>query len=199
MESHKAGFPPVPHSMEILSGLPHSHGLDNEIRFLNANGEVPALNRSLNLHRREGLVTKAPGPKCNGCSGTLTLRKACIPYACAIAHRTFETSFGSLEAIALKPSHKAPPALSVHPTRRATGSAPPPSPQTLSPTIPNTTTRLTTSFHRTRNLSLPTFTTIFAIPTTTQAASVRFPTALTSTSLEAHGMPRCRPPWASAS
>jgi hypothetical protein len=28
MESHKAVFPPLPHSLEIPSGLPHSHGLD---------------------------------------------------------------------------------------------------------------------------------------------------------------------------
>jgi hypothetical protein len=28
MESHKAGFPLFPHSLEIPSGFPHSHGLD---------------------------------------------------------------------------------------------------------------------------------------------------------------------------
>jgi hypothetical protein len=28
MESQEAGFPPFPHSLEIPSGLPHSHGLD---------------------------------------------------------------------------------------------------------------------------------------------------------------------------
>jgi hypothetical protein len=33
MESHKAGFPPFPHSLEIPSGLPHSHGLDEGSRF----------------------------------------------------------------------------------------------------------------------------------------------------------------------
>jgi hypothetical protein len=26
MESHEAGFPPFPHSLEIPSGFPHSHG-----------------------------------------------------------------------------------------------------------------------------------------------------------------------------
>jgi hypothetical protein len=26
--SHKAGFPPFPHSLEIPSGFPHYHGLD---------------------------------------------------------------------------------------------------------------------------------------------------------------------------
>jgi hypothetical protein len=29
MESHDAGFPPFPHSLEIPSGFPHSHGLDD--------------------------------------------------------------------------------------------------------------------------------------------------------------------------
>jgi hypothetical protein len=28
MESHKAGFPPFPHSLEIPLGFPHSHGFD---------------------------------------------------------------------------------------------------------------------------------------------------------------------------
>ena len=30
MESQKAGFPPFPHSLEILSGLPHSHSYDDD-------------------------------------------------------------------------------------------------------------------------------------------------------------------------
>jgi len=34
VESHKAGFPPFPDSLEIPSGLPHSHDLDDEIRYL---------------------------------------------------------------------------------------------------------------------------------------------------------------------
>jgi hypothetical protein len=34
MESHEAGFPPFPHSLEIPSGFPHSHGLDDEINVL---------------------------------------------------------------------------------------------------------------------------------------------------------------------
>ena len=29
MESHEAGFPPFPHSLEIPAGFPHSHGLDD--------------------------------------------------------------------------------------------------------------------------------------------------------------------------
>jgi hypothetical protein len=31
MESHEAGFPPFPYSLEIPLGLPHSHGLDDWI------------------------------------------------------------------------------------------------------------------------------------------------------------------------
>jgi hypothetical protein len=40
MESHKAGFPPFPHSLEIPSGFPHSHGLDDEIRDLEATAQT---------------------------------------------------------------------------------------------------------------------------------------------------------------
>jgi hypothetical protein len=36
MESHEAGFPPFPHSLEIPSGLPHSHGLGGDIGYLEA-------------------------------------------------------------------------------------------------------------------------------------------------------------------
>jgi hypothetical protein len=31
VESHEAGFPPFPHSLEIPSGFAHSHGLDDWI------------------------------------------------------------------------------------------------------------------------------------------------------------------------
>jgi len=65
MESHEAGFPPFPHSLEIPSGFPHSHGLDDWIYVfwcpLNSN------------HRhRKGLVTDVSGPQRNACPGTLT-------------------------------------------------------------------------------------------------------------------------------
>ena len=43
MESHEADFPPFPHSLEIPSGLPHSHGLDGEIRYLQATAEQPLI------------------------------------------------------------------------------------------------------------------------------------------------------------
>jgi len=61
MESHEAGFPPFPHSLEIPSGFPHSHGLDDWIYVF-----VPA-----QLHRK-GLVTDVSGPQRNACTGTLT-------------------------------------------------------------------------------------------------------------------------------
>ncbi len=31
MESHKTGFPPLPHLLEIPSGLPHFHRFDDGI------------------------------------------------------------------------------------------------------------------------------------------------------------------------
>jgi hypothetical protein len=36
MESREAGFPPFPHFLEIPSGIPYSHGLDDKIRYLEA-------------------------------------------------------------------------------------------------------------------------------------------------------------------
>jgi hypothetical protein len=66
MESHDAGFPPFPHSLEIPLGFPHSHGLDDWIYvfsyFFNSN------------HRhRKGLVTDVSGPQRNVCPGTLSV------------------------------------------------------------------------------------------------------------------------------
>jgi hypothetical protein len=40
MESHKAGFPRFPYSLEILSGLPHSHGLYDEKRYSKARAKT---------------------------------------------------------------------------------------------------------------------------------------------------------------
>jgi len=69
MESHKAGFPPFPHSLEIPTGLPHSHGLDDEGGIWKQRQRL-AQNRNLGPYHRKGLVTDVPGPMCNGCSGT---------------------------------------------------------------------------------------------------------------------------------
>jgi hypothetical protein len=76
LESHKAGFPPFPRSLEIPSGLPHSHGLDDEIRYSETTKD-PVLNPDLSPYHRKGLVTDVPGPKCNGCSGTLRRHQRC--------------------------------------------------------------------------------------------------------------------------
>ena len=65
MESHEAGFPPFPHSLEIPSGFPHSHGLDDWIYVFSC-----LLNS--NHRHRKGLVTDVSGPQRNACPGTLT-------------------------------------------------------------------------------------------------------------------------------
>jgi len=70
MESHKAGFPPFPHSLEIPSGFPHSHGLDDWIYVFSC-----PLNSN---HRdRKGLVTDVSGPQRNPRPGTLTAIRVC--------------------------------------------------------------------------------------------------------------------------
>jgi len=71
MESHEAGFPPFPHSLEIPSGFPHYQGLDDWIyvfrRPLNSN-----------YRHRKGLVTDVSGPQRNACPGTLTPLSTCV-------------------------------------------------------------------------------------------------------------------------
>jgi competence protein ComEA len=69
MESHDAGFPPFPHSVEIPSGFPHSHGLNDWIYVFSC-----PLNS--NYRHRKGLVTDVSGPQRNACPGTL--RAACL-------------------------------------------------------------------------------------------------------------------------
>jgi hypothetical protein len=63
MESHKAGFPPFPHSLEIPAGFPHSHGLDDELSIFKQDKTKPK--------PPQGAVTDVPGPKRNACPGTL--------------------------------------------------------------------------------------------------------------------------------
>src|ERR1039457_4293290 len=64
MESHEAGFPPFPHSLEIPSGLPHFHGLDDWVYVFSC----PLYS---NHRYRKGLVTDVSGPQRNACPGTL--------------------------------------------------------------------------------------------------------------------------------
>src|SRR5580704_412350 len=64
MESHDAGFPLFPHSLEIPSGFPHSSGLYDWIYVFSS-----PLNS--NHRHRKGLVTDVSGPQRNACPGTL--------------------------------------------------------------------------------------------------------------------------------
>jgi hypothetical protein len=65
MESHEAGFPPFPHALEIPSGFPHSHGLDDWI-------DVFSCPLNSTRRHRKGLVTGVSGPQRNACPGTLS-------------------------------------------------------------------------------------------------------------------------------
>ncbi|MGA8629110.1 MAG: hypothetical protein WB573_02115, partial [Terracidiphilus sp.] len=60
MESHEAGFPLFPHSLEIPSGLPHFHGLGGEIMYLEATAKTGPRPDNLSPYRRKGLVTDVP-------------------------------------------------------------------------------------------------------------------------------------------
>ncbi len=99
VESHEAGFPPFPHSLEIPSGLPHFHGLGSEIMYLEGTAKTSPRPDNLSPYRRKGLVTDVPGPKCNGCSGTLTtlrLRRARYTQTMALRLYAATTSAGKL-------------------------------------------------------------------------------------------------------
>jgi hypothetical protein len=61
VESHKAGFPRRPYSLEISSGLPHSHRLDDEIRYLEATAKTSSNDSE----------ESSPRGTCNQCPGTL--------------------------------------------------------------------------------------------------------------------------------
>ena len=65
MESHNAGFPPFPHSLEIPYGIPTFP----RPRRLDIDLLVPA---QLEQGRRKGVVTDVSGPQRNACPGTLT-------------------------------------------------------------------------------------------------------------------------------
>ena len=71
MESQSAGFPPFPHSLEIPSGFPHSHGHGYDEISIEKQRQSPAANQKLSHQLRKGLVTDVPGPICKACPGTL--------------------------------------------------------------------------------------------------------------------------------
>jgi len=58
-------IPPFPHSLEIPSGFPHSHGLDDRTYVFSS-----PLNS--NHRHRKGLVTDVSVPQRNACPGTFT-------------------------------------------------------------------------------------------------------------------------------
>jgi hypothetical protein len=76
-ESHKSAFSPFPLSLEIPSGLPHLHGLYDEKRYSEARAKTNP-NFKLKPYHRKGLVMDVPGPKCNGCPGTLTSQEGLV-------------------------------------------------------------------------------------------------------------------------
>jgi hypothetical protein len=69
MESHKASFPPFPHSLEILSGFPHYHGFYGYYVFTDRQSPPQTYNQS--HFCRKGLVNHVPGLKRKACPGTL--------------------------------------------------------------------------------------------------------------------------------
>jgi hypothetical protein len=71
MESQEAGFPPSHTPLEIPSGLPHAHDLDDE-RGIQEQEQRPVINTDSSPQHRKGFVTDVPGPKCNEGSDTLS-------------------------------------------------------------------------------------------------------------------------------
>src|SRR5258707_7255834 len=70
LESHKAGFPPLPTLFGNPFRIPTLPRPRRRVRCLGATAKTSHnLNSSPQL--RKGLVTHVPGPKCNECSGTL--------------------------------------------------------------------------------------------------------------------------------
>jgi hypothetical protein len=80
MESHEAGFPPFPPSVEIPSGLPHFHGLDDWVYVFSC----PLYS---NHRYRKGLVTDVSGPQRNACPGTLNGKERGRPLRAALIFR----------------------------------------------------------------------------------------------------------------
>ena len=73
MESHKPGFPAFPHSLEISSGLQQFNGVDGDHTYRKTTPEEVRKLQNWALARK-GVVADVPGPKCNGCSSTLSRR-----------------------------------------------------------------------------------------------------------------------------
>jgi hypothetical protein len=71
MESHKAGFPPFPHPLEIPAGFPHYHGYGDDYH-VSEDRQSPPKTRNRSHSHRKGLVNHVPGLKRKGCPGTLS-------------------------------------------------------------------------------------------------------------------------------
>jgi hypothetical protein len=74
MESQEAGLPCFPHSLEIPSGFPHSHGLG----CWHISRCKSMRDRSQGLLDLKGLVTDVSGPQRNACPGTLTPQEGLV-------------------------------------------------------------------------------------------------------------------------
>jgi hypothetical protein len=72
MESHKAGFPPFPHPLEIPAGFPHYHGYGDDYHG-SEDRQSPPKTRNQSHSHRKGLVNHVPGLKRKGCPGTLKM------------------------------------------------------------------------------------------------------------------------------
>lgn len=70
VESHKAGFPPLAPSLEILRGSPHYHGYDYDYHVSEGPQRPPNASKQSHSHPK-GLVNHVPGLKRKGCLGTL--------------------------------------------------------------------------------------------------------------------------------
>jgi hypothetical protein len=68
MESHRAGFPPLPLLLEIPSGFPHSDRFDDGIDIKTTAKAVDRLKPSA----PQGACYDVSGPQRNACPGTLT-------------------------------------------------------------------------------------------------------------------------------
>jgi hypothetical protein len=71
MESHKAGLSTLPTLFGNPFGIPTFLRPLRPVRYLETIVKTSP-RPNLNPYQRKGLVTDAPGPRCNGCSGTLT-------------------------------------------------------------------------------------------------------------------------------
>ena len=100
LESHEAGFPPFPHSLESLRDS-HIHGLDDWMYVFSC----PS---TRTIRHRKGLVTDISGPQRNVCPGTLTIQLDYILTAAADVEDIGELSILLLERDDLVPMNRFP-------------------------------------------------------------------------------------------